>query len=111
MNRRTELESVHIRNEVIGSIASLAALEVEGIVGIWKGPLLFRSFPGGAGVRVEIQDREVRIWISLVAEYGMPLPQVAVQVQERVRDMVEQMTQLSAVEVHVVIHEIKQKRS
>lgn len=111
MNRRTELEAVHIRNEVIGSIASLAAREVEGVVGIWKGPLLLRSLPGGSGVRVQIQDQEVRVWISLVAEYGMPLPQVAVQVQERVRERVEQMTQLNAVEVHVVIHEIKQKRS
>lgn len=111
MPRRTELESVQIRNEVIGSIASLAAREVEGVVGIWRGSWALRFLPGSSGVRVEVQDQEARLWINLIAEYGVHLPQVAAQVQERVREVVERMTQLNAVEVHVAIHEIKAKRS
>lgn len=109
MARKTDLGSVQIRNEVIGSIASLAAEEVEGVIGVWKGPCFLRFLPGFSGVRVETQDQDVRLWLSLVVEYGVRLPEVAAQVQARVQEMVERMTQLTAVEVHVSIHHIKAK--
>lgn len=109
MSRRTDLGSVQIRNEVIGSIASLAAQEVKGVVGVWKGPAPLGFLPGNSGVRVEVQDEDVRLWLNLIVEYGVSLPEVAGQVQERVQEMVEQMTQLSPVEVHVSIHHIKSK--
>lgn len=111
MSQRTDLGSVQIRNDVIASIAALAAREVEGVVGIWQGPFWMRLLSKGAGVRVEMLDQEVRLWIDLVAEYGVNLPQVALEVQDRVREMVEQMTHLTAVEVHVSIHQIKPRRS
>ena len=111
MARRTDLGSVQIRNDVVSTIASLAAREVDGVVGIWQGPLWLRPFLGNPGVRVEIQDQEVRLWVNLVVEYGVNLPHVAGQVQDRVREMVEQMTQLNPVEVHVGIHEVKPRRS
>ncbi|MBI3312257.1 MAG: Asp23/Gls24 family envelope stress response protein [Candidatus Omnitrophica bacterium] len=111
MARQTDLGSVQIRNDVIASIAALAAREVEGVLGIWQSPFWLRPFPEGAGVRVETHDQEVRLWVNLVAEYGVNLPQVALEVQDRVREMVEQMTHLTAVEVHVSIHQIKPRRS
>ena len=111
MSRRTDLGSVQIRNDVIASIAALAAREVEGVLGIWQGPFWLRLLPAGAGVRVETQDQEVRLWVDLVAEYGVNLPQAALEVQDRVRERVEQMTHLAAVEVHVSVHQIKPKRS
>ena len=109
MAHKTDLGTVQIRNEVIGSIAALAAQEGEGVVGIWQGPIPLGSWLGSSGVRVETQDQEVRLWMSLIAEYGVNLPQVAVHVQDRVREMVERMTHLTAVEVHVSIHHVKPK--
>ena len=109
--RSTDLGSVQIRNDVVCTIASLAAREVEGVAGIWQGPWFLRGPAGGGGVRVEIQDQEVRLWVSLAVEYGVNLPQVAAQVQDRVREMVEHMTQLNPVEVHVSIHQVKARRS
>lgn len=111
MGRRTDLGSVHIRNDVVCTIASLAAREVEGVVGIWSPPWLLRSFRSDSGVRVQILEDEVRLWMSLVVEYGVNLPHVAAEVQDRVRERVEQMTQLNPAEVHVSIQEIKPKRS
>lgn len=108
---RTDLGAVQIRNDVVGTIATLAAREVEGVVGIWQEPWVLRPLLGGGGVRVEIQDQEVRIWVNLVAEYGASLPQVAAQVQDRIRDRVEQMTQLNPVEVRVGIHQVKARRN
>ena len=112
MARRTDLGlgTIHIQNDVIGSIAALAAQEVPGVVGVWLGPWWKRFLGGGAGVRVESQDQEIRLVLPLVVEYGVSLPEVAAEVQERVRERVEQMTRLTPVEVQVSIQEVKPKR-
>ena len=109
MPGRTDLGAVQIRNDVIATIAALAAREVEGVAGIWQEPWVMRLL-GSGGVRVDIQEQEVRLWINLVAEYGVNLAAVAAQVQDRVRDRVEQMTQLNPVEVHISIHQVKPRR-
>ncbi len=113
MARRTDLGtgSVQIQNEVIGSIAAMAAQEVRGVVGVWRTPWPWRILGNRSGVSVQAIDQEVRLRLNLVAEYGINLPQVAAEVQERVREMVERMTHLTAVEVQVSIQEVKPRRS
>ncbi|MBI3615923.1 MAG: Asp23/Gls24 family envelope stress response protein [Candidatus Omnitrophica bacterium] len=111
MAQQTDLGTVQIRNEVVGTIAALAAQEVQGVVGIWRGIFPFSFWGGKSGVYVQIQDQEVRVALSLIVEYGVSLPHVAMQVQDRVREMIERMTHLSAAEVHVSIHHVKPKRS
>ena len=110
MGKQTDLGTVRIRNEVIGTIATLAAQEVDGVVGVWHGFFPVGFLFGDSGVRVETKDQEVRVGLSLIVEYGVSLPTVAGQVQERVREMVERMTNLSAVEVQVSIHHVRAKR-
>jgi len=100
-----------IRSDVIGTIAALAAKEVLGVVGIWNGVVPWKKFIGGSSVHVQTQDQEVRLWLSLVAEYGVNLPEVALQVQDRVREMVERSTNLTVAEVNVSIHHVQAKRS
>lgn len=107
---RTDLGAVQIRNDVVSTIAVLAAREVDGVIGIWQEPWLLRPLLGNGGVRVEIRDQEVRLWVSLVAEYGVNLASLAAQVQDSIRDRVEQMTQLNSVEVRVSIHQVKARR-
>lgn len=109
--QQTDLGAVQIRNDVVATIASLAAREVEGVVGIWQEPWLLRLLLGSGGVRVEIRDQEVRLWVGLVVEYGANLAAIAAQVQDRVRERVEQMTQLNSVEVQVSIHQVKARRT
>ena len=109
--QQTDLGAVQIRNDVVATIASLAAREVEGVIGIWQEPWVLRLLLGNSGVRVEIREQEVRLWMNLVVEYGVNLAAVAAQVQDRVRDRVEQMTQLNPVEVHVSIHQVKARRT
>ena len=95
---------------MIGSIASLAAQEVPGVFGVWQGLLPLASLLGNGSVRVEIRDQDVRLWLSLVVEYGVNLGEVAGQVQDRVREVVERMTNLSVVEVNVNIHHVKSNK-
>lgn len=105
-----DLGTVQIRNEVIGTIAAMAAEEVKGVVGVWKGANPLERLTRRSGVRIETKDQDVRIWVNLVVEYGVNLPEVAGDVQDRVREMVEQMTQLQPVEVRVAIHHVQLKK-
>ena len=109
--QQVDLGAVQIRNDVVATIAALAAREVEGVIGVWQEPWVLRPLLGNGGVRVEIREQEVRLWVNLVVEYGVNLVSVAAQVQDRVRDRVEQMTQLNPVEVHVSIHQVKARRN
>lgn len=106
----TDLGTVRIRNEVIGTIASMAAQEVKGVVEVWKGSNPLASLTGQSGVRVETVDQDVQIWMNLVVEYGVNLPEVASAVQDQVREMIEQMTQLHPTEVHVAIRHVQTKK-
>lgn len=109
MSSKTDLGIVQIHNKVIATIAALAAQEVQGVVGVWRGRSLLRLLSGNTGVRVAIQDQDLRLWLSLVVEYGVDLPSVAAQVQDRVRERVEQTTHLTPLEVNVSIHHVKSK--
>lgn len=111
VGHRTEFGAVQIRHEVIGNIAQLAAQEVAGVAGVWKGFFPLVSWRGISGVRVEMKDHDVRLWIRVSALYGVSIPSVASQVQDRVRDMVERMTSLTVAEVHVSVHSVQSKRS
>jgi uncharacterized alkaline shock family protein YloU len=100
---------VRIADEVVSTVAGLAAIEVDGVAsmsGGWGTDLVEKlgkkNF--GKGIRVEINDQETNIDIYLSIMYGFPIPQVAENVQKEVRAAVEMMTGLhvAAVNVHVV---------
>lgn len=100
---------VRIADEVVSTVAGLAAIEVEGVAsmsGGWGTDLVEKlgkkNF--GKGIRVEINDQETSIDIFLSIMYGYPIPQVAENVQKEVRSAVEMMTGLNvkAVNVHIV---------
>lgn len=106
---KTELGSIKIHNEVIGSVASLAACEVKGVVKIGgslaKGIYdLISKQQFHKGVKIEnLNENEIKITVYVVVEYGVNIPQVAAEVQENVRKNVEKMTGLSLAEVDVNI--------
>lgn len=100
--------SVQIAHEVIGSIAAIAASEVEGVSGM-TGSLVGgltemlgkRNF--AKGVKTEVKDNQVAIDLYLVVKYGSRIPEVAQKVQEQVKHRVESMTGLfvSQVDIHI----------
>jgi len=99
---------VRIADEVISTVAALAASEVDGVAGMTGSlvgglsEMLGRRNPQ-KGVRVEIDGQEVTVDLNLAVRYGVRIPEVAARVQERVRDAVQTMTGLCvrAVNVHV----------
>lgn len=105
--RMTELGIVRINNDVIAAIASIAAIEVRGVYKMGGGlgktlkDLLTRKAPN-KGVNVQMTDGDVKLTVSIIVEYGVEIPRIADEVQEKVKLTVEKMTGLVLSEVNVI---------
>ncbi|MFH0935485.1 MAG: Asp23/Gls24 family envelope stress response protein [Candidatus Omnitrophota bacterium] len=109
---RTELGTVRVHKNVIASIASLAAAEIEGVkrVGgdLKSGIAEFIGQKHLFAIGVEIsKNEEVKIEIPLVIKYGYNIPEIAGRVQENVRNSLEKMTSLSVKDINVNIKAIE----
>lgn len=103
----TENEGVKISNDVIAVIAGVAVSEVQGVASMSGG------FAGGIsevlsgkknlakGIKVEAGEKEAKIDVNIVVEYGTRIPDVAFEIQTRVKKAVESMTGLNVEEVNV----------
>lgn len=108
----TDLGTVRVHKNVIASIASLAALEIEGVkrVGgdLKSGILQALGTKTLFAIKVDInKNEEVTVTIPLVIEYGFNIPQIADKVQESVRSSLEKMTNLSIKEINVNVQGIE----
>ena len=103
-----ELGNVHIAEEVIASIAALAAAEVEGVaalssnVGQDLAELLGRKNLS-RGVKIAVEKNLVTVDVYLFIKRNHTIVKVSQAVQENVKSSIESMTGLSApvVNVHV----------
>ncbi|MGI5839006.1 MAG: Asp23/Gls24 family envelope stress response protein [bacterium] len=100
--------SIRIADDVVGIIAGLAATEVAGVSGMSGGiaggiaeMLGKRNF--SKGVKVEVGEKEAAVNLFVIVDYGVRIPDVAQEVQEKVKKAVENMTGLAVVEVNVHI--------
>ena len=53
------------------------------------------------GVKVEVGEREAAVDLYIIVKYGVRIPDVALSVQENVKQAIESMTGLSVVEVNI----------
>lgn len=99
-------DRVVISDEVVMTIAGLAASQVEGVtsmsgsIGDGIAGILGRKNPA-KGVKVEIADTETFIDLSIIVEYGCKIHEVAKLVQAKVRETVENMTGLKVAGINV----------
>ena len=103
----TEGTGIKIADDVIAVIAGVAVSEVPGVAGMAGG------FAGGIsevfsgkknlakGIKVEENGEEVKIDVNIIVEYGTRIPDVAFDIQNRVKKAVENMTGLKVEEVNV----------
>ncbi len=100
MNKQEKvLGQVQIANEVIESIASIAAMEVEGVYGMAgniTGDLM--KFIGAKninkGVKVEVEDGKVNLEVFVIVKFGYEIPKVAAELQTKIKSQVETMSGL-----------------
>ena len=92
-------------NEVIATIAGVAANEVDGIAGMCISggfsEILSRNRNITRGVKVDVVNQEAAIDLYIIVEYGKPIQRVASDVQENVRKALESLTGLHVVKVDV----------
>ena len=102
--------TVSFATDVVATIAGLAATEVEGVSSMSSPSSglvdMFsrkstRNFT--KGVRIDLDGNMVTVDITIVVEYGSPVPDVARGIQENVKKAIETMSGLTvhSVDVHV----------
>jgi len=99
---------VQIADEVVASIAALAATEVKGVSATagtatneLAGKLGKKSL--SKGVKVLVNPDAVSVDMALTLDYGYGIPETAKQVQEKVKLAIENMTGLQVKEVNIRI--------
>ena len=103
--------NINISEEVIAVVAGVAASEINGIAGMctsFTGGLadLFGKKNYSKGVKVELTEEEVKVSVSVTVEYGCNIPDVAWEVQEKIKREVENMTSMNVVSVDVYVNGI-----
>src|SRR5574344_2542914 len=101
--------NIKIADDVVAVIAGIAVSEVPGVCDMAGG------FAGGItevlsgkknlakGIKVEVGEKDTKIDVNIIVEYGVRIPDVAFEIQNRVKKAVETMTGLtvSSVNIHV----------
>lgn len=103
----TENNEIKIADDVVAVIAGIAVSEIPGVSEMSGG------FAGGLtevlsgkknlakGIKVEVGEKDTKIDVNIIVEYGIRIPDVAYEIQNRVKKSVETMTGLKVVEVNV----------
>ena len=104
---KTENDGIKISDDVVAVIAGVAVSEVAGVSGMAGG------FAGGIsevfsgkknlakGIKADIIENKAKIDVNIIVEYGSRIPDVAFEIQNRVKKAVESMTGLKVEEVNV----------
>ena len=109
MDLTNELGTVEISEEVLCTIASVAAGEVDGVAGL-AAPIsaqikdLLTKKYAGKGIGVEMTDNGLVVTANIVVKYKFNVQDVAVKVQDSIHGAISDMTnyEVGAVNVNVV---------
>ena len=105
--------TIKIADDVVAVLAGVAVSEVPGVAGMAGG------FAGGIsevlsgkknlakGIKVEVGEKETKIDVNIIVEYGARIPDIAFEIQNRVKKSVETMTGLTVLEVNVHVQGVK----
>lgn len=109
----TDDSSVVISEDVVSVIAGIAVSEVPGVVDTAGG------FAGGIsevlsgkkklskGIKVEVGEKETKIDVNIIVEYGTRIPDIAFEIQHKVKSAVKEMTGLDVIAVNVHVQGVR----
>ena len=90
-----------ISTDILASYAADAAREVEGVRGLVESALHRHK-----GVRIVDEDGRVRVELHVAVEWGVSIPEVGREVQERVAAYLDQMANVDPEAVDVIVDQI-----
>ncbi len=104
--KETEVNGIKIAEEVVAKIAGIAASEVKGVFGMNGGLVegfseIFGKKSFSKGVKVQVTEKDAIIDLYIIVEYGCRIPDIAWEIQNRVKTSVENMTGLKVLEVNI----------
>lgn len=112
-NSDGETSNIQIADDVVAVIAGKAVADAPGVYAMSGG------FAGGIsevlsgkknlskGIKVEVTEKEAKIDVNIIVEYGARIPDVAFDLQNRVKTAVEGMTGLKVTAVNVHVQGVK----
>jgi len=113
---QTERGSTSISDSVVSKIAGIASQEVDGVRmgsgGSQAVSGILGTITGGSsgsqtqGVSVEVGQEEAALDLTLTAEYGKSIPQLAEAVRRNVANRVESLVGLRVTEVNITVSNI-----
>ncbi|MBD1371843.1 Asp23/Gls24 family envelope stress response protein [Hazenella sp. IB182357] len=108
MSAKEAKKGLSFSNDVIATIAGIAANEIEGIFSMSGGVVDgFAERLGrkslSKGVMVRVSEKEVAIDLRVIVEFGQRVPEVYAQVVEHVENAIHNMTGLNVLEVNMYV--------
>ena len=116
INKEEKHGTISFADDVIATIAGLAATEAAGVAGM-SGCLM-----GGIaellgkknltkGVKVEVGQEETTVELSIVVEYGVEIHKVCEAIQQNVKKALETMTGLKVAAVNVNVQGVRVEKT
>ena len=110
-----QLGEVQIADEVVATIAGLAATEVEGVASMAGnitneviGKLGIKNL--SKGVKVDVLEGVVTVSLALNIKYNYSIVDVTGKVQEKVKNAVENMTGLEVADVNIKVAGVEMEK-
>ena len=112
-----EYGAVRISENVIAAVVRKYTLEVKGVVRFATGSIvgglaeMIGRRSAESSVVVDLDGDAVNIAVTLVLEFGVPIPEVAALVQDVIRSRVEELTGKHVTKVDVIVQDLENPRA
>ncbi|MFV0498116.1 MAG: Asp23/Gls24 family envelope stress response protein [Candidatus Fimivivens sp.] len=108
--RENAVGTLRISKDVLVTIASTAASEVEGVHSITASPVDFKGMLSrralSKAVNIALNDDMADITLHLVLKYGVKIPVVSEKVQKAVKESIQSMTAITVSKINIVVEGI-----
>ncbi|AOY77066.1 Asp23/Gls24 family envelope stress response protein [Clostridium formicaceticum] len=105
---KLEYGEVKVADEVLATIAGIAATEVIGVCGMSGGLAdgiaeILGKKNLSKGVRIDVTEEGVAIDLYLIVDYGVKIPELAWKIQDSVKTTIESMIGTKVIDVNIHI--------
>lgn len=108
IGNENDIGEIKISEEVVAVVAGIATSEVKGVAG------MAGTIAGGIaeilgkknlskGIKVDLRDETVSVDLHIIVNYGSKVPEVAWEIQEKVKKAIECMVGLTVEKVNIFI--------